>query len=66
MCVISTGGATHLPAREAHAPLAHAVGAAEVELEGVRPRVHGHLGDDRPVPLVVAAHDAGDDDLGIV
>ena len=47
-----------LTARQAHAALAHAVRAAQVELERVRARRLGHLGQLGPVVAVVAAHDA--------
>mmetsp|Transcript_11752 Transcript_11752/g.29695 ORF Transcript_11752/g.29695 Transcript_11752/m.29695 type:complete len:519 (+) Transcript_11752:748-2304(+) len=52
-----------LPARQTHAPLAHAVGAAEVELQRVGAACLCHFGELLPVLLVEAAHDACDHHL---
>ena len=54
-------------ARQPHAPLAHAVGAAQVQLQRVGPRGLGPLRQLRPVRLVQGAHDGRDDDVvGVV
>ena len=52
-----------LTAGKSHASLAHAVWAGEVELERIRAGSFGLLGQFCPVLLIVAAHNAGDQDL---
>ena len=57
-------GSAHLTTGEAHAPLAHAVGTGEVELDGVGSSRFGGLADLAPVLLRVATYDTGYHNLG--
>ena len=58
------GDPAHLATGKAHAPLAHAVGTGEVELEGIGSSRLGGLADLAPVLLRVATHDTGYHNLG--
>jgi hypothetical protein len=53
----------YLSARETHSAFAHSMGARQVQLESIRSSCGSHASQLRPIRLVVAAHDAGDQNL---
>ena len=53
----------YLSTSQAHSTFAHAVRAGQVQLEGISPGICCQLRQLRPVGLVIAAHDAGNQNL---